>query len=81
MGHHIGDEAVSKTWTRICNDLIHRVVQLFPENFIGVCQLPQSPGVPVSHSIEELDRCINELASWAATSTRILPAATGPGRR
>ncbi|MEJ2760142.1 MAG: amidohydrolase family protein [Gammaproteobacteria bacterium] len=61
MGHHLGDETVSKTWTRICNDLIHRVVQLFPENFIGVCQLPQSPGVPISHSIEELERCVNEL--------------------
>ena len=29
MGHHIGDEATSQAWTRICNDLIHRVVGLF----------------------------------------------------
>ncbi len=61
MAHHIGDEAVSKTWTRINNDLIHRVVSLFPENFIGVCQLPQSVGVPVENCIEELERCVNEL--------------------
>lgn len=61
MAHHIGDEAVSKTWTRINNDLIHRVVSLFPEYFIGVCQLPQSVGVPVKNSIEELERCVNEL--------------------
>jgi 4-oxalmesaconate hydratase len=61
MGHHIGDEKMSKEWTRICNDLIHRVTQLFPDNFIGVCQLPQSPGVKIENSIDELDRCVNEL--------------------
>jgi 4-oxalmesaconate hydratase len=61
MGHHIGDESVSLEWSEICNDLIHRVVTLFPNNFIGVCQLPQSPGVPPRNSIRELERCVNEL--------------------
>lgn len=61
MAHHIGDENVSKTWTRINNDLIHRVTQLYPEKFIGVCQLPQSQGVPIAQSIEELERCVLEL--------------------
>jgi 4-oxalmesaconate hydratase len=61
MAHHIGDESVSKIWTRINNDLIHRVTQLFPDNFIGVCQLPQSVGVSISNSIEELERCVTEL--------------------
>jgi 4-oxalmesaconate hydratase len=61
MAHHEGDEATSKAWARVCNDLIHRVVTLFPDNFIGVCQLPQSPGVPIANSIEELERCVNEL--------------------
>ncbi len=60
MAHHVGDEKVSQAWTRRCNDLIKRVVDLFPESFIGVCQLPQSPGVPISHSIAELERCVNE---------------------
>ncbi|MDE2375125.1 MAG: amidohydrolase, partial [Hyphomicrobiales bacterium] len=46
MGHHIGDESVSLEWSQICNDLIARVVSLYPQNFVGVCQLPQSPGVP-----------------------------------
>jgi 4-oxalmesaconate hydratase len=63
MAHHIGDEAVSKEWTRINNDLIHRVVTLFPEHFIGVCQLPQSVGVPIENSIEELERCVLELGA------------------
>lgn len=61
MAHHVGDEAVSKTWTRINNDLIHRVIELFPDHFAGVCQLPQSVGVPIGNCIEELERCINEL--------------------
>ena len=61
MAHHIGDEAVSKIWTRINNDLIHRVTQLFPDNFFAVCQLPQSVGVPIRNSIDELSRCVNEL--------------------
>jgi 4-oxalmesaconate hydratase len=61
MAHHIGDERVSQNWTRVCNDLIHRVVNLYPDNFVGVCQLPQSPGVPPEHCAAELERCINEL--------------------
>jgi len=61
MAHHIGDEAVSMEWTRINNDLIHRVTELFPDNFIGVCQLPQSVGKPIKNSIDELERCVLEL--------------------
>ncbi len=61
MAHHIGDEAMSKAWSRVCNDMIHRVVQLFPDHFAGVCQLPQSPGVPVANCIDELTRCVEEL--------------------
>jgi 4-oxalmesaconate hydratase len=61
MGHHIGDESVSSAWTRACNDLVKRVVELYPDNFAGVCQLPQSPGVPIAHSIGELSRCVREL--------------------
>jgi 4-oxalmesaconate hydratase len=60
MAHHIGDEAVSREWTRRCNDLIQRVVALYPETFIGVAQLPQSPGVSIANSIEELERCVLE---------------------
>ncbi len=61
MAHHVGDGQVSAVWTRHCNDLIARVVGLYPEQFIGVCQLPQSPGVPITHSIAELERCVQEL--------------------
>ena len=61
MAHHIGNEETSLTWSRLCNDLIYRVCQLYPENFVGVCQLPQSPGVPPQHSAAELERCVREL--------------------
>ena len=61
MGHHIGDEQTSIEWSQICNDLVHRVCTLYPKNFVGVCQLPQSPGVPPKNSIPELERCVKEL--------------------
>jgi 4-oxalmesaconate hydratase len=61
MGHHVGDEAISAAWTIANNDLIRRVVDLYPDNFVGVCQLPQSPGVPIANSVRELRRCVEQL--------------------
>jgi len=61
MAHHVGTAETSREWTRICNDLIHRVCTLYPRNFVGVCQLPQSPGVSPANCVEELDRCVSEL--------------------
>ena len=61
MAHHQGDEGVSRRWAEACNDLIHRVTKLYPDDFVGVCQLPQSPGVPIANSIAELRRCVEEL--------------------
>ena len=60
MGHHIGNELTSKYWSEQCNELIHRVCTLYPKNFVGVCQLPQSPGVNPKNCIPELERCVNE---------------------
>jgi 4-oxalmesaconate hydratase len=61
MGHHEGDQGVSVAWTRACNDLVQRVVALYPDNFASVCQLPQSPGAPLAEVIRELERCVVEL--------------------
>jgi len=61
MGHHLGDINTSHEWATVCNDLVHRVCNLYPENFVGVCQLPQSPGVAPKNCIAELERCVNEL--------------------
>jgi 4-oxalmesaconate hydratase len=61
MAHHVGSEAVSLEWTTLSNNLIHRVCSLWPDNFIGVGQLPQSPGVAPANCIVELERIVNEL--------------------
>jgi 4-oxalmesaconate hydratase len=61
MGHHLGNAETSLQWSRVCNDLIYRVCKLYPNNFAGVCQLPQAPGVPPANCIDELERCVNEL--------------------
>jgi 4-oxalmesaconate hydratase len=61
MAHHVGDQAVSEAWAIHCNNLIARVVDLFPETFVGVCQLPQNPQADLSVSIRELRRCVDEL--------------------
>src|ERR1700727_3310155 len=55
MGHHIGDESVSLEWSQICNDLIHRVCALYPQNFIGVGPFPRSPGADPKNSAAELE--------------------------
>jgi 4-oxalmesaconate hydratase len=60
MGPHIGDESVAKAWARNSNDLIARVADLYPEIFVGVCMLPQSPKADMQGSIEELEYCVNE---------------------
>jgi len=61
MEHHVGDAATSAAWSRVCNDLIHRVCALYPENFAAICQLPQSPDAPPADCIPELERCVTEL--------------------
>ncbi len=61
MEHHFGDEAVSARWAEVSNDLIARVVRLFPGRFAGVGQLPQFPGVPINKSVAELRRCVEQL--------------------
>jgi 4-oxalmesaconate hydratase len=61
MAHHVGDAITSLHWSQHCNDLIYRVVELFPENFVGVCQLPQTPGVAPDNCIEELERCVTQM--------------------
>ena len=61
MGHHHGDVEMSLTWSRLSNDLIARVCALFPSSFVGVAQLPQSPGAPIDECVTELERCVSKL--------------------
>jgi len=59
MAHHEGDLTVGIDWAYACNDLIARVVDLFPDTFIGVCQLPQFAGDPLDAALAELRRCVD----------------------
>jgi 4-oxalmesaconate hydratase len=61
MAPHVGDESVAREWARRCNDLIARVVGLYPDTFVGACMLPQSPKANMAGSIAELERCVTEL--------------------
>jgi len=61
MAHHVGDAETSRVWSELCNELVHRCCALYPDNFVGVCQLPQSPGVPPQTCVAELERCVKEL--------------------
>ena len=56
MAHHVGTEATGIEWTRMSNDLIHRICTLLPDNFAPVGQLPQHPGVAPKNCIPELER-------------------------
>ncbi|HET9075310.1 MAG TPA: amidohydrolase family protein [Acidimicrobiales bacterium] len=58
MGHHVGDQETGRAWTRLSNDLVRRVCDLFPDRFAPVCQLPQTPGGDLGAPIAELRRCV-----------------------
>ena len=60
MGHDLGNESTSKYWSEHCNELIHRITQLYPDNFVGGCQLPQTPGAGLGNSVAELERCVTQ---------------------
>jgi len=60
MAHHIGDFHVSSTWAAICNELCFRVSRLFPDHFVPVAMLPQSPGVDPKTCIPELVKCVEQ---------------------
>jgi 4-oxalmesaconate hydratase len=61
MEQHVPDPAIARAWARACIDLVHRVTVLYPANFAGVCQLPQTPGGSIDDSVAELRRCVEEL--------------------
>lgn len=60
MGHHLGDFAANLEWSRMCNDMIHRICTLYPSTFAGGVQLPQSVGGDPKDLIGELERCVLE---------------------
>ena len=59
MAPHIGDESVACAWSQVNNDLIRRCADLYPDIFVPVCMLPQSPAADMQGSIDELERCVH----------------------
>ncbi|MFC7468987.1 amidohydrolase family protein [Actinomadura keratinilytica] len=81
MAHHVGDFATSAAWSRICNDLCHRVSELYPDRFAPArC----SRSHPARTRPPRSRRSSGPSGSWArspSTSTPTRAAATGPLRR
>ena len=61
MAHHVGSEATGIEWSRMSNDLIHRLCALLPDNFAPVGQLPQFTDAPIANCIPELTRLVKDL--------------------
>ena len=61
MSHHLGNERTSLEWAKISNDLVRQVCDIYPDNFMPVGMLPQSPYAPPANSVPELKRVVNEL--------------------
>jgi 4-oxalmesaconate hydratase len=60
--HSVKPGRVSELWSRHCNDLIARFVEMFPDRFRGVAGLPQYMDEALDvRVIPELRRCVNEL--------------------
>jgi 4-oxalmesaconate hydratase len=59
--HSVGPEIVVQTWSRYCNNLVHRHVQAAPKRLRGVAGLPQFRDTSPKNAIPELERCIKEL--------------------
>jgi 4-oxalmesaconate hydratase len=66
MGHHVDDQRTADVWARVNNDLIHRIVGLFPDQFAGAAQLPQTPSGDLTSAVAELHRCVEDLGFVAA---------------
>jgi len=60
MGHHISGVDIATEWARISNDCVKRIVEMFPENFAGVCQLPQTIDGDLKPVIAELGRRVDQ---------------------
>lgn len=61
MEHHVPDQPTAVAWARVCNDLVHRVCELFPDHVAGVAQLPQVPRGEMAPLVREARRCVELL--------------------
>lgn len=60
--HSVKPGRVTELWSRHCNDLIARFVEMFPDRFRGVAGLPQYMNEALEvRAIPELRRCVEQL--------------------
>jgi 4-oxalmesaconate hydratase len=60
--HSVKPGRVTELWSRHCNDLIARFVEMFPDRFRGVAGLPQYMDEALEvRAIPELRRCVEQL--------------------
>jgi hypothetical protein len=77
MEHHVPDRNIARVWARACNDLVHRVTQLYPQHFAAACQSPQTPDGSLDRSIA--GRSVASIRRPASTGTT--PSDTSTLRR
>jgi 4-oxalmesaconate hydratase len=61
MMHSMKPEKIVRWYCEAVNDTIALQVKLEPNRFRGIGGLPQCGGVSPKNSLDELDRCVNEL--------------------
>jgi predicted TIM-barrel fold metal-dependent hydrolase len=59
--HSERPDKIVRWWVEWNNDLIARTVDAYPDRFRGIASLPQSPQIPVTSWLDELDRCVTDL--------------------
>lgn len=61
MEHHVSDPVLATAWARASNDLVHRVAELYPETFMPMAQLPQTPEGNIDGVVAEVRRTVGDL--------------------
>ncbi|MET4783492.1 amidohydrolase family protein [Glaciihabitans sp. UYNi722] len=61
MGHDASDPAAAAAWSRVNNDVIGRLAGLYPDQFVPVAQLPQTPSGSITECVSELRRVADGL--------------------
>ena len=59
--HSEKPEKIVHWWVEANNNAIATTLKLAPTRYRGVAGLPQSAGVPITNTFEEIDRCVNDL--------------------
>ncbi len=79
MEHHVSDPVLATAWARAANDLVHRVAELYPETFMPMAQLPQTPEGNIDGVVAEVRRTVGDLG-FVGVNLNPDPSGTWAGR-